>query len=48
MYRDCPVSNLSGKKGSQTLLERAGHQPWPLPEDVKVKLRKIVERAEKK
>jgi trimethylamine--corrinoid protein Co-methyltransferase len=43
------------KKGGQTLLERASarvekllaeHQPEPLPEDVKVKLRKIVERAE--
>jgi trimethylamine--corrinoid protein Co-methyltransferase len=42
------------KKGGQTLLERASarvekllaeHQPEPLPEDVKVKLRKIVERA---
>jgi trimethylamine--corrinoid protein Co-methyltransferase len=42
------------KKGSQTLLERATarvdkllleHQPEPLPEEVKVKLRKIVERA---
>jgi trimethylamine:corrinoid methyltransferase-like protein len=45
------------KKGSQTLLERASarvekllaeHHPEPLPEDVKAKLRKIVERAEKK
>jgi trimethylamine--corrinoid protein Co-methyltransferase len=42
------------KKGGQTLLERASarvekllaeHQPEPLPEDVKAKLRKIVERA---
>ena len=41
------------KKGAQTLLERASdrvekllaeHQPEPLPEEVKAKLRKIVER----
>jgi trimethylamine--corrinoid protein Co-methyltransferase len=45
------------KKGGQTLLERASarvekllaeHQPEPLPEDVKVKLRRIVERAGEK
>jgi trimethylamine---corrinoid protein Co-methyltransferase len=45
------------KKGAQTLLERASarvekllaeHQPEPLPEGVKVKLRKIVERAGEK
>jgi trimethylamine--corrinoid protein Co-methyltransferase len=45
------------KKGSQTLLERASarvkkllleHQPEPLPEEMKSKLRKIVESAEGK
>jgi trimethylamine---corrinoid protein Co-methyltransferase len=45
------------KKGGQTLLQRASarvdkllleHQPEPLPEDVKAKLRKIVERTGKK
>jgi trimethylamine---corrinoid protein Co-methyltransferase len=45
------------KKGGQTLLERASarvekllaeHQPEPLPQDVKVKLRRIVERAGEK
>jgi trimethylamine--corrinoid protein Co-methyltransferase len=45
------------KKGGQTLLERASarvekllaeHQPEPLPEEVKAKLRRIVERAGEK